>query len=267
MWRLKAKAASSEQRQPSTFSTRFSEQSDEMSSRKQLVSRSRLSQNLSPAQRRRDEESANPRPTPFPPYEPPSFPLTASQKRALDNLRVSYDDTAYKKHLDASKKNIINAIGEANDRLMAHKMKVQRADEKVRQQERDKTEAEIEEEQYTQIMKKKVTDSTAKGEKAMRDLIDYTDELAMRDQIMMEVSENIAAAPAPRPAPGRRRRLDSEDRDDDEENIAEEAPAPDPALSPVEVLKKAKADYVTSYTTKSMSDRYRAVCFHSIGLY
>lgn len=230
-----------------------------MSSRKHLVSRSRLSQNSSPAQRRpRDEDNESSTPSPLPPYEPPSFPLTANQKHALDNLRVKYDGAAYKKHLDASKKNVINAIGEANDRLTVHRMKAQRTEEKLRQQEREKTEGEVEEERYTHTMNKKVTDLTSKGEAAMRDLIDYTDELVMRDTIMTEVSENIIDVPVPRVAPRRRRRQSSGDSDVDEENIAEEEGdlAPEVTIvSPVDMLKKAKDNYQTSYNSKSMSDR------------
>jgi E3 SUMO-protein ligase NSE2 len=230
--------------------------SNKMSTRKHLTSRSRLSENSSPAQRRRrDEESEDQQSTPLPPYEPPSFPLSESQKRALDNLRVNYNGAVYRNHLEVSKKNITSAIGESTDRLTANRAKVQRAEEKAQQQEREKTATELEEEQYTHTMNKKVTDLTAKGEKAMRDLIDYSDELAMRDSIMTEVSENIAAAPIHRPA-GRRTRAHSEDGDGDEENIAEDAPAADAAfLSPVELLKKAKGDYTTAYTAKSMSDR------------
>jgi hypothetical protein len=105
-------------------------------------------------------------------------------------------------------------------------------------------------------MNKKVTDSTSKGEKAMRDLIDYTDELIMRDSIMTEVNENIAAAPAPVPHLRRQRRVAPEDEDEEEENIAEEAPAEDATiLSPVELLRKAKEDYKAAYTSKSMADR------------
>ena len=172
----------------------------------------------------------------------------------MDNLRVSYDDAAYKKHIEASKKNITSAIGEINDRLTARRAKVRKTEEKARQQERDKTEAEIEDEKYTQTMNKKVTDLTTKGEKAMRDLIDYSDELAMQDSIMAEVSENICAAPAHQPAVGRPRRGD--DENGGEENLVEEAPAADAAvLSPVELLKKAKENYTALYTAKSMTER------------
>lgn len=228
-----------------------------MAPRRQLVSRSRLSETSSPAQRRRrDEESEDVQPTPLPPYEPPSCPLSVSQKHALDSLRLNYDDAKYKKHLAVSKKNVTNAIGESNDRLTAHKAKVRRTEERVRQQGREKTGAEIEEEQYTKSMEKKVADLTARGEKAMRDLIDYSDELAMQDSIMTEVSENIAAAPAPRPTAGMQRRSGSEDGEENEEINAVEAPAADVAvLSPVELLKKAKEDYITTYTSKSMRDR------------
>jgi urease gamma subunit len=229
----------------------------EMGPTRQLVSRAALSGNSSPAQRRRqDGEAEEVQSTPLPPYEPPLCPLSVAQKRALDGLRLNYDDAKYKKHISASKKNITSAVGESNDRLTAHRDKVRRTEARISKKEREKTEAEMEEEQYTKTMDKKVLDLTAKGEKAMRDLIDYSEELAMQESIMTGVSESIAAAPAPCPAPGRRTRSGSHGGEGDEEVAAGEAPVADAAiLSPVELLKKGKEDYTTAYTSRSMRDR------------
>lgn len=222
-----------------------------MASRHQLASRPRTSETSSPAPRRaRDGEPAGAQPVPLPPYEPPSFPLTVSQQHALDNLRINYDYTKYKKHLTESKKNITNAIGESNDRFTAHRDKVRRIDERVRQKERERTEAELEEEKYTKMMEKKVGELTTKGEKAMRDLIDYSDELAMQETIISQVSDNVTVQPA---APPASRRNENEGDNVDE---ADEAPAADVAiLSPVELLKQAREDYIKTYTSKSMRDR------------
>jgi len=231
-----------------------------MSSRRQLLSRSQFNENSSPLQRRpRNEEAGDLPSIPLPPYEPPSCPLTASQKRALDELRLTHDYSKYKKHLAAAKKTITIATGESNDRFTRRRDKVRKTAERIRQQDRKQTEGEMEEEQYTKSMEKKVGSLTEKAEKAMRDLIDYTDELAMHDPILTEISENIADAPALRPAARRQRRRNDDGEgyeEDDADEAGDEGPAADASiLSAVELLKKAKENYVEAYTSKSMRER------------
>jgi len=203
-----------------------------MSSRRHLVSRSRVNnQDASPAPRSRQRE-----PAVLPPYEPPSCPLSAEAQRQLDHLRVNHDYSKYKKHVQSAIGTIRESAVTVNDKLSGRKDQIRKADEKRAERgTEEKSEADIENEAYTRHMDKKVGVLTAEAEKALRDLIDYGDELAMQDSIMKDINAAIAAAPQPHP-----------DEPDEDVEI----------LSAVELLKKAKEDYATEYSSKSMRDRY-----------
>lgn len=226
-----------------------------MASRRQLVSRSRLNENSSPAQRRQRDEIVEE--TVLPPYEPPSFPLTKKQRNALDTLRINYDHTKYKKHLESSKKTITLAAGEINDRLPSRQEKVKRIKEKIRAQNREATTDEAEIIQYAKTFEKHVNDTTAKAEQAMRELIDFSNELAMQDSILKGVADKIAAAPAPH---GRQRRRprpreDEESGEDNGEEEIEDEASDVPIVSALEIMKKAREDLQASWTSKSMRER------------
>lgn len=235
-----------------------------MSSRR-LVSRGRANQDSSPAQHPRHRESgAAQELTPLPPYEPPSCALTPAAKCALETLSASHDYSKYKRHLDGSIKAITNSIGDSNERLKLRKEDVAKAANRRRQAEEgeEKSEEDIAREQYADGMEKKVEALTTKAEMSLRDLIDYGDELAMRDTMMKEVSENIAAAPAPRPAARRQRRQGSnedEDSENEEEVEEDEELEVDGCIvSAVELLKKAQREYAATYASKSLRSRYGA---------
>lgn len=231
-----------------------------MSTARRLVSRGRQHEESSPVprnhHRRQDAEAPN-EPTPLPPYEPPSCPLSASSRREIDNIRASHDSTKYKKHIKTAIKSITDAAADNNERLARHKTAVQRFAEQRRSKgipDDQKPEHHKEEEEYANGMERQVTDLTIKAEKALRDLIDYGDELMMHDSIMRDVSDNLAAAPIARPAARRRRQRSS--GEDEEEPQEENAPATDEnILSAVEFLKEAKEEYTRKYTSKSMRDR------------
>jgi hypothetical protein len=165
-------------------------------------------------------------------------------------------------------KSIGTAAADNNDRLAIYKAQVQKYAE-FRQSkgitDDQKPEAHIEREQYTDALEGKVSDLTTKAEKALRDLIDYSDELAMQDTIMKGVSENIAATHAPSAAArGRQREPRANDEDGEEEGPEDEnnAPAADEnILSAVELLKKAKEEHAARYTSKSMRDRLVYSCY------
>ncbi|TVY35486.1 hypothetical protein LSUB1_G004605 [Lachnellula subtilissima] len=244
-----------------------------MSSRRHLVSRSRVNnQESSPAPRGSGSGSARQRDAParqpvaLPPYEPPSFPLTQAAQRDLDSLRTNHDYSKYKKHLGGAIKAITTCATEINDQLTIRQDLVRRGEEKRRQAgqgNEDKTDVQNEMESQARFMERKVGDLTAKAEKSLRELIDYGDELAMQDAIMTEVSGNIAAVPVVQPHASRHRRARGHG-EDDEENGEEDAsqdgdgsPAEDQeVLSAVELLRKAKQDYLTQYSSKSMLERY-----------
>jgi hypothetical protein len=186
----------------------------------------------------------------------------------LDELRINHNYAKYQKHITESKKLIPIVVSEVNERLYSRRDKVAKAAEKRRRQgkgDEDKTELEIEAEVFADQYGKKVDDLTTKAEKAMRDLIDYSDELAMQETLMKDVSESIAAAPlapAPRspsvrrPRGRRHRAVDSDDDGEEEEEVEDGSPALEvEVLSAAELLKKAKEDYVATYTSKTMLER------------
>lgn len=226
---------------------------------RRLVNRGRQHAESSSTPRSQHQNDAEP--TSLPPYEPPSCPLSAHAQKAIDTLRVNQDYTKYKGHLRGAMVGITTAAADVNERLTISQTTV-RKHAKFRQNKNiaddEKPERHIEQEKYTQGLESKVLDLTDKSEKAMRELVDYSDELAMQDTIMKEVSENIAAAPAPRPAARRRQRSPRSDGEDDEEEPQEEnvASASDENnLSAVELLKKAKEEYMVTWSSKSMRDR------------
>jgi E3 SUMO-protein ligase NSE2 len=232
-----------------------------MSTARRLVQRGRQHEGSSPAQRnrhqRRDAEVHN-GPTPLPPYEPPACPLTANAQEEIEKIQTRHASSKYQKHLKCAIDAITTATADNNERLATHKAQVQRDTEKRRNNnipDDEKPERHIQEEAYTNGLERQVSDLTRKAEKALRDLIDYGDELVMKDSIMKEVSENLAAAPVARHGAGRRRR-GSEAQGDEEEAYDENAPAADEnILSAVELLKEAKEEYTRKYTSKSMMDR------------
>ena len=231
-----------------------------MSSRR-LVNRGRANQDSTPVQRSRhcDAEAVQ-QPTPLPPYEPPTCALRPSAKRALENLCVNHDYTKYKKHLTACITTITNSIHDSNDRVRNRKEALAKASSKRREGEDGEDEPNPQE-HVVRGMENKVASLTAKADKAIRDLIDYGDELSMRDTIMKEVSANITAAPAPGPSAFRRRRLGSNDEEDAENENGDVKDDEDPEAeqsidSAVELMKKAQDKYAMEYAARSMRLRY-----------
>lgn len=154
---------------------------------------------------------------------------------------------------------ITTAAADNNERLAMHQTAVQRHAESRKSKdipEDQKPEHHVEEEEYTNGLEQKVSDLTAKAEKALRELIDYGDELTMQDSIMREINENLVAAPAARPA-ARWRRRGSHDEDAEEEEPHDENPpaADENILSAVELLKEAKEEHIRKYTARSMRAR------------
>lgn len=215
-------------------------------------------------------------PTALPPYEPPACPLNEGAKRSLANITMHLDLRKYEMHLNAAVKNLTTFAGESNDHLYASQERVRRLAQRreAAQDDSEKTEAEEEAEQRAREMERKVEKLTAQSEKALRDLIDYKQELAEQSELLQRVSDEAAAASTAASAAtatggtraGRReRRADqsSEEEDgnfepplDDEDIEMAEADSQVAILSPTELLKKAKEEYQTAYTSKTLRARY-----------
>ncbi|KAH7346476.1 zinc-finger of the MIZ type in Nse subunit-domain-containing protein [Rhexocercosporidium sp. MPI-PUGE-AT-0058] len=220
----------------------------------------------SPAPRRQQQQHASETParqparqTELPPYEPPVCALSAQAQQALDSLSNTYDYGKYKKHLDNAKAVIRNAAAESNDRLVARKEAFPKAVERRRREgvaDEDRTEGETKDETVLKGFERANDKFTTQAEEAMRELIDYGDELSMQDTIMKEVIRELNDAPVPRrAAPRRRRDVGSDDEDQEEEEIEPLAADPD-NMSAVELLRQAKEDRAAKYASQSKRSRY-----------
>jgi hypothetical protein len=229
------------------------------SNRRHLVQRNRNQEQFSPAQRGRPRQSETPvqRPAALPSYQPPSCPLSDDAKRQIENLRIEQNVEKYKKHIKSAIKTLGSSTAECNERLVARKATLDKIIARTRDrdgEDGEPSEQIVEAEKIYSDLKDQVEKLTADAEKALRDLIDYGDELTMRDTIMQDVHQNIIITSAAQPARRMRRH-----RDDSEQNGSEdetETPAEDPEiLSAVELLAKAKEDYAAKYRAKSMKAR------------
>lgn len=235
-------------------------------STRRLVQRSRPNEDPSPAPRSRPRNSqaasghreAAPL-AQLPPYEPPNCPLTAAARRELDDLRVNHDYNKYSRHLQSAKSNLTNTAADAHDRLRLRRENVERQSEKRRRTgSNEKSQAEIEAEELADTLEVKVMEIATKAEIAMREMIDYGDELAMNDNIMKDVSDNIPHPPAPRPIRRQRRQDDSDDENGnpaaEEDEVRMEMPDVS-GVSTIDLLKQAKEGYQNQYATRSMQAR------------
>jgi E3 SUMO-protein ligase NSE2 len=241
-----------------------------MFSRRSLISRQQRDA-PSPIQRPHPSE-AQPRQVPaLPPYEPPTCPLTETAKRSLIDLNNDY--RKYEKHIQIAIQNITECAAESNDKLYESKESLRKLVERreAAEDDQEKTEEEEEAEQRVKELEAKVGELTAQSEKALRDLIDYSHELAHQKQMMEDVTEAAAAASTMgmTSAAGNRKSgagklqreqanpSTSSDEDEEMDEVVDEANTTIPAsiLSLTELLKKAKEDYASEYNSKTMRAR------------
>lgn len=226
--------------------------------RRHLVQRNRNPDASSPAPRTQHRASETPgrQPTALPPYEAPTCPLSDEAKRNIENLRIERDSAKYKGHIVGAIKALQNAAPDCHERVYQRKVQLEKQTERQKRQDGEEPTAEYKElVGYVPSLEKQVDKFTKDAEKALRDLIDYGDELAMQDSILRDVVENVTAAAAAQPARRKRRHRGASDEDDAEAS-EEEAPADDvEVLSTVELLKTAKEEYTTKYGAKTMRAR------------
>lgn len=150
---------------------------------------------------------------------------------------------------------MITATGDSNEALVGAKHELGRIVDRRKTREQHasqseeavgKTEAELELEAHVAMMAKKVDKLTADAEKAMRELIDYSDELRAQDALITAVLDKASTQ-----QPARPRSLDAEGNTpmpdaEDEETI----------LSPSELLIQEREKYKAAWERRSMLARY-----------
>lgn len=257
-----------------------------MSSRRHLVSRTQRTDETPSRQSRRSEQpdASSTRATDLPPYEAPAYPLTMTYQRKLADTSSSRDYSRYKRHLETAIKNVTNCAAESNDRLYDAKhgleKQVQKREANATGDDNvaEKIEAELLAEQRVASLEDKVSKLTEEAEKALRDLIDYRDEMAQQEDMLKTVCDEAISLAVPsvkrrEGAGGRRNRRAQRDQDDDDSGVedlgADASYEPDQmdvdaeeaasalanALSPTELLRNAKATYLATYNSRSKRAR------------
>lgn len=220
-------------------------------SRKRLVQRVRDSpnqssptQNVCPRPQRETSE------TELPPYKPPCFLLSTEAKRKLEELYLHHDFTKYKKNIKDATNIVTKSTYECNDRLWQRKQKLRSMEEKVKTSENidEAFKARYKKEKaHVNNLEGKVGEITSKAENAIRDLIDYGDELSMQSHFLQTVVKNYVS----------RQSLGSNAGVSDRDGSAPEQTG----QRCVEILRSAKTDYKTKYENKSKKDRYNSFLY------
>jgi septal ring factor EnvC (AmiA/AmiB activator) len=192
-------------------------------------------------------------------------------------LNVTQDTAKYKKHLKNSLESITNSAVEATDHLVDAREKLRRHVERRAQRaeggededgngEGKKTEAEVKAEQRAAMLEERVPGLTVESEKALREIIDYADELARQGGVLEGVVRRAAEASlraneARRQRQRQRHQAENSDDEDAEEDVDADGDVemmdPEVAiLSPLELLKAAKEEDEAAYEARTMRSRY-----------
>ena len=192
-----------------------------------MASRSRLVQRSArdvPASYQRPQGSQGR--APLPPYQAPSCPLTRQAQHQLTTMFTDADYAKYKKHLGSCVTTLVNATADSNEALKDAKIDLeQRRERRINKAaaaaavagddvgepgEGQKSQEEIRQEQHVAELTEKVDRLTRDAERAMRSLLDWTDELKNQDRLVEGVVERVGQQVLPR-----QRRERDEDNDED----------------------------------------------------
>ncbi|POS86304.1 hypothetical protein EPUL_001854 [Erysiphe pulchra] len=186
-------------------------------------------------------------------YSPPFYPLSCDAKRKLEELYLHHDFTKYKKAIKDATNLITKSTYECNDRLWQRKQKLQAIEERVKTTENVDEKLKLRhkiEKEYTADLEKKVKEVTLKSEKALRDLIDYGDELSIQSKLMNEVAQKVITKPT-------NSQQSESNPDFDANNLQElESLSSDSIQKCVDLFRDAKNTYKTKYENMSLRERY-----------
>lgn len=197
------------------------------------------------------------RPTPLPPYQPPTNPLNPDAQRALNEIPRTHRLDGLKKHLQQATHSLTTVAGDVNDRYYK-KLEALRK-HKARRQERNEEDDEASE-RVLEEMRVTVDEMTGSLEESVRKMIDAKAavegiELALRDISANVASGGGAVVPtqstlgASQFRQSKRQRdpdSDGEDSDDQDSN----------QTHPMGLLKRKMTEYNSNYQNLSMRHKF-----------
>lgn len=200
-------------------------------------------------------------PTPLPPYQPPSNPLTPDFQRALNELPRTHRLDGLKKHLHQATQSLTTVAGDVNDRYYK-KLEAYRK-HKARGQEKNEGEDDEAGELALEEMRVTVDKMTSNLEESVRKTIDAKAAVEGIEVALREVSANISSgggAVVPtqstlgasqfRP---RKRQRDAGSESEDSDGLQDSNPA-----HPSGLLKRKMTEYNSNYQNISLRNKFVA---------
>lgn len=214
----------------------------------------------------------------LPPYEAPSQPLNDAARRALAQISNNRSTRKFDNHLKKATELIRDAVGVTNDRAWENHATLQQRAEKLAQTGRDKTEDDVDFENYVAKFGDDIAMATVKLEAALRDVIDYRVELEDEPVVLEMVCgelESQAQSWRPRKAESKSKRKEprpsaagslddtvngaenEEEEEENEEDSEMRGPEDNIAVASVnEVLQKVRQAKAEEWTGMDMGQRY-----------
>ncbi|KAF2098328.1 hypothetical protein NA57DRAFT_77117 [Rhizodiscina lignyota] len=207
-------------------------------------------------------------PARVPTYEPPSFPLSSNQQRALQTLLQTHSLNKLKTHIAAAGERLTDDVGKVNDRLHEREERLQRRGARNDQDAEPNDELEKLEKQL-QDVKERVEKMTQRMDESIRKMIDGEyNVLSVETSIAAVSNQAVSASQAARHSQSQRQRCaaNGEDDEDDEDEempdfdptdpAASRATQNPPAFSLSESFRTRLQDEKDKYQTRSLSERY-----------
>lgn len=200
-------------------------------------------------------------PTPLPPYQPPSNPLTPDFQRALNDLPRTHRLEGLKKHLHQATQSLTTVAGDVNDRYYK-KLEAYRK-HKARRQDKNEEEDDEASERALEEMREVVDKMTSSLEESVRKAIDAKAAVEGIEVALREVGANISSgggAVVPTQSTlgasqfrQRKRQRDAGSESEDSDGQQDSNPA-----HPLGLLKRKMTEYNSSYQNISMRNKFVA---------
>ncbi|KAI1338769.1 zinc-finger of the MIZ type in Nse subunit-domain-containing protein [Xylariaceae sp. FL0016] len=215
-----------------------------------MSSRSRLLQSSQRNRGRPSKAAAFHGAAELPDYEPPSFPLDPSLRRALADLSSNANSLKYEAQLTRSIKLLTSSVSDINDKYAKRKETLKRMQLKREQTDADKSKRERREEEALLNLRESVPELTEDCDKAVQSVIDMKNELQDHRQAMQDMSRKVEfeaanAAQEPQARHG----------EDEDGMMADAVPHPD-VVGPLRILENEKRKAADDYATRTPYEKY-----------
>lgn len=198
-------------------------------------------------------------PTPLPPYQPPTNPLTPGAQRALNELHRTHRLDGLRKHLLQATYSLTTVAGDVNDRYYK-KLEVHRR-HKARIQDKKEGDDDDASGEALQEMRGMVDKMTGSLEESIRKTIDAKAAVDGIEVVLKELSANISAGggavvSTQSTLGASQLRQTKRQRDPDSDNEDSDGQEDLNPAHPLGMLKRKMTEYNSNYQNLSMREKF-----------